>query len=577
MKKNPIVNSFLQFFKGSPLRVAGRILSAILILTGFICILYYILGPAEGYFHSDCTDTLYWAYTSVESGLPLNPHFGYAAILPFGSQLWLVPLLAIFGMKYSVYTAGMVIFAVVFFASLILLSQRLELKGIWQVMLITGMLLLLSGSDKLREIMWGHAIYYSLGILFFSLGAALILGYLHRKSSWLTMIFLALLTAGVATDNAQMISLYFVPLLGAAVLERFFEPKAGLRDRLTRKTVSLSVILLSATAIGLGLLYVITDYGEIGAGYAEAYSTFSGPNEWLSNAFSFLPNLLSLFGINVEAGASIVRVDTLFSMIKMAGLSILLITPLAMFTVYRKIGSPTVRFVLWAHALTSAIILFLVTIGSLGQANWRLIPMLGTAVPATVLSLKWIFDEAEGTRAETKESFEETDETIRKSKLWFISSVRKRFATVCLSILLLNVAITAYNIYSMPGDYDRDNIPHRLTMFLEKQGLDYGYATFWNSQAITVLSDNEIRVRNIDIDENGIQKRFYQSDMTWYQDQPGIERYFVLLSDSEFASVQNTPGWIQLESTIDEVLETGDGYVVVVMNNNPLAHEAPLT
>ena len=125
-------------------------------------------------------------------------------------------------------------------------------------MLITGCSLLLSGSDKLREIMWGHAIYYSLGILFFSLGAALILGYLHRKSSWLTMIFLALLTAGVATDNAQMISLYFVPLLGAAVLERFFEPKAGLRDRLTRNTVSLSVILLSSTVIGLGLLYVIT-------------------------------------------------------------------------------------------------------------------------------------------------------------------------------------------------------------------------------------------------------------------------------------------------------------------------------
>lgn len=577
MKKNPIVESLRKLFGGSPFQIAGRILSWLLILIGFSLIIYYIAGPARGYFHSDYTDTLYWAYTSVESGLPLNPDFGYAAILPFGSQLWLVPLLAVFGMTYSVYSAGMIIFAAVFFASLIFLSRRLELKGIWGVTLITGMLFLLSGSDKLREIMWGHAIYYSLAILFFALGSALILGYLHRKSSWVTMIFLAILTAGVALDNAQMISLYFVPLLGAAILERFFEPKAGLRDRLTRKTFSLSAIMLSTTVIGLGVLYVITNFGEIGAGYAEAYSTFSGPNEWLGNAFGFLPNLLSLFGINVEAGASIVSVDTLFSMIKMAGLSILLITPLAMFIAYRKIGSPTVRFILWAHALTSTIILFLVTIGALGQANWRLIPMLGTAVPATVLSLKWIFDEADKTRTESAESSGETIEPIRRSKLWFISSVRKRFAAACLSILLLNIAITAYDIYSMPADFGRDNIPHKLTTFLEEKGLDYGYATFWNSQAITVLSDNEIRVRNIDIDENGIQKRFYQSDMTWYQDQPGIERYFVLLSDSEFASVQYTPGWIQLESMIDQVLETGDGYVVVVMNDNPLAHEAPLT
>jgi len=334
MKKNPIADSLRQFFKGSPLRIAGRLLSALLILTGFVCIIYYILGPARGYFHSDCTDTLYWAYTSVESGLPLNPDFGYAAILPFGSQLWLVPLVAIFGMKYSTYVAGTIIFAVIYFAVLLILSRRLELTGGWRMILMTGMIFLLSGSEKLREMMWGHAIYYSLSILFFALGSALVLSYLKGDFKWSTAVLLAVLTAGVAVDNAQMIALYLIPLLGAAALERFFSTEAGLREPRTKRTFSLFAIMIPMTAIGLGILYVLTDYGKIIAGYANAYSSFSGPEAWLENLSRVLPNLMSLYGIVIEGGSSIVSVDTIPIMIKLCGLLVLLVTPIAMFSVY---------------------------------------------------------------------------------------------------------------------------------------------------------------------------------------------------------------------------------------------------
>jgi len=569
MKKNPIVESLQKFFKGSPLRVAGRLLSALLILTGFICILYYIVGPAKGYFHSDSTDTLYWAYTSVESGLPVNPDFGYAAILPFGSQLWLVPLISIFGMTYSVYVTGMIIFALVYFASLIFLSEKLGLNGGWRMIFVTGMLFLLSGSDKLREMMWGHAIYYSLSILFFVFGSALILSYIREKAGLATMILLSILTAGVATDNAQMISLYFVPLLGAAALERFFSSEAGLREQFTKRTFSLAVIMISMTTIGLGILYVITDFGEIGAGYAQAYSTFSGPETWLTNISGLIPNLMSLFGIAIEAGTSIVSVDTISTMIKLSGLLIILITPIVMFKVYRKINNFALKFMLWAHALTSLIIIFLVTIGALGNVNWRLIPMLGTAVSATILSIKWIFDEKEENDNTSKEASVKGSKPSRKPILWFLSSVRKRFAAVCLAMLILNVALTAQGIFRMPGDYARDNKVHMLTAFLEEHQLEYGFADFWHAQAITVLSDNEVRTRCIEITTDGIKTRTYQNDRKWFDDQPGVDRYFLLLTKSEYGGITLLPKWTTLEPLVDEVLEAETGHIVVVFRENP--------
>jgi hypothetical protein len=569
MKKNPIADSLRQFFKGSPLRIAGRLLSALLILTGFVCIIYYILGPARGYFHSDCTDTLYWAYTSVESGLPLNPDFGYAAILPFGSQLWLVPLVAIFGMKYSTYVAGTIIFAVIYFAVLLILSRRLELTGGWRMILMTGMIFLLSGSEKLREMMWGHAIYYSLSILFFALGSALVLSYLKGDFKWSTAVLLAVLTAGVAVDNAQMIALYLIPLLGAAALERFFSTEAGLREPRTKRTFSLFAIMIPMTAIGLGILYVLTDYGKIIAGYANAYSSFSGPEAWLENFSRVLPNLMSLYGIVIKGGSSIVSVDTIPIMIKLCGLLVLLVTPIAMFSVYGKIENITLKFFLWAHALTSIIILFTVTIGSLGGVNWRLIPMLGTAVPTTILSLKWIFDEKDTKIKKSREASVNNPKPVRKPILWFLSSVRKRFAALCLTVIFLNVALTAQGFFRMPSDYNRDNDLHVLTSFLEEHQLEYGYADFWHAQAITVLSDNEVRTRCIEITLGGIQKRAYQNDPDWFEDQTGVDRYFVLMTKSEYGGVILLPNWTILGSLVDETLEVETGHIIVVFKDNP--------
>ena len=73
------------------------ILPPVLLLTAVGVVAYYILCPSKGEFHADCTDTLYWAKATYDSGKLINPDFSYACLLPFGGSLLMLLFLPLFG------------------------------------------------------------------------------------------------------------------------------------------------------------------------------------------------------------------------------------------------------------------------------------------------------------------------------------------------------------------------------------------------------------------------------------------------------------------------------------------------
>jgi hypothetical protein len=200
--------------------------------------------------------------------------------------------------------------------------------------------------------------------------------------------------------------------------------------------------------------------------------------------------------------------------------------------VYRQISCKALKYMLWAHHITAAIILFLVTLGSLGNANWRLTPLLGTAVLTTAIGLYW---------------------------------------AVCLIVLLLNALINAGQTCALPVDNGQDNTLHQLTDFLLDHELEYGYATFWQAQAITLLSNQKVRVRNITVDQSGISPRLYQSNKNWYQDRQETNEYFLLLDQTEYVLLLRSPDWPSLEHLVQDTLEAPAGYSVVILSQNPWA------
>lgn len=103
-----------------------RILPWIVTLLAAAAVGYYILFPGWGYFHSDCTDTILWAQASYDAGALFNPDFEYACLLPFGGQLLMLPFIGLFGVSTTTHAIGMLLFLLLFTASLLLLGRALK-------------------------------------------------------------------------------------------------------------------------------------------------------------------------------------------------------------------------------------------------------------------------------------------------------------------------------------------------------------------------------------------------------------------------------------------------------------------
>lgn len=512
-------------------------------------IIYYILGPAEGYFHADCTDSIYWAQASVEGGAVFNPDFIYAALLPFGASLWLIPLIHIFGVTMTAHNIGMVIFTLLFFASIVFFCRSMGWKLEYSLFSAGAIMLMLSSSDKMREIMWGHVIYYSLGLLILFTGTALFFrmsknfrtGKLHRAWVYTAVFFVFMLLA--ATNGFQCIAIYTLPMLAAMAAEMIFNSKEKLISKKNIHSLFGVVLLSLSTLLGLVILYVLK--GNIVAGYAEAYSMLDNISNWVPNLLKFPESYFSLFGISIADGSVVGTEETVFNLIKLASSLIALFLPLVLFFCYKKIEDKETKMVAWIHFTVSAVIIFGFVCGRLSAGNWRLIPMVGTGILASLAAIRFMFRAKENA-----------------------FSWRRVGALLALFPILCSL-VNYKTINDMPADYGRDNALHQLSEFLEEKELYYGYAEFWTAQASTLISDSKVKVRGITISrQDGIDPYLYQSNKHWYEDQEGVEKYFIVLSAYEHNLISSGDEWKIIMA--NHFVEQYDyaGYLIFVFDCN---------
>lgn len=551
-------------------KIAFAIIASLPLIAALYLALYYIYGPGEGYFHSDCTDTLYWANAAIEGNGIFDDQYNYAALLPF-STVWIMqPLIKIFGFGMTAHNLGMAIFAVLFALSIYFCARSAKMSHLWSSMSVFAVFMLLSCSEKLREMMWGHTIYYSLGLvlLFFIIGFGLRLADAVEKRSVAGIavwgILLLGFSAGSSTNGMQVIVLTVLPAVAAFAAERVFAGQDGLISKKTVPSFLSAAVIAAGTLLGLEILKTITRDGEITAGYAAGYSGWSDVSAWLANAQKFVNHYFSLLGVNMAKNAPLFDGESLKYFFRIAIGIILLVMPIVILCLYGKLRSKGVKVMVWAHFVLTAVVMFGYICGELSAANWRLTPILGSAAMLTVCGLRDLVsdiglistEEKKELRAPTEEDAELYDdaEPIAASE----ESVKKPCANIIISricalvlvVTILSSYVFAKEIKEIPADYGSDNTNHRLAEFLVEEGLEYGYATFWYSQAITVLTNSEVRVRNMDVnDRDGVIGRHYQSSLNWYNDQEGIGEYFVILSSAEYKKVFTTKKW---QSWMDE-------------------------
>lgn len=579
---------------------AGIFLSILIALPVILAVsaaVYYILGPAEGYFHADCSDSLYWANASLESGSVFDKTYNYAALLPFSANLWMTPLIAAFGFGMTAQNIGMIIFVLVFCASLIYFCRKAGMSIGWCSLTTGIVLMILASSDKLREIMLGHVIYYSLGLVLFFLMAGLSLSVTERGGRLLLLpakdspvksrvmfvlavVLLFAVSAGSATDGTQMLVLATLPALGGIAAECFFDGKKGLFSRKNTPTGIVIVTIIAGTLCGTLLLKFFTREG-ITAGYTNVYSTYSDIGSWVSNAQKFSTDYLKLLGVSAKQGENLFSLESFMSLIRLATGILLLVLPVVMLCFYRRIAYRGTRVMLWSHIILSAALFFGYICGRLSNANWRLTPLIGSAAVLAVFAA-WELSHAGREKMLRAAVSSPTDEAADSKAADEHPAESGRVllrSGIILAVFLSVTALVSFGeIAKMPADYGRNNMDHQLAEFLEENELEYGYANFWRSNAITVLTDSRVKVRHADVSATeGLHTNWYQSSSRWYyEDQhEKYDRYFVLLSASDYATVSRSASWREWVDTIlVEKLEYEDYYIFVFSEDLDLVEKS---
>ena len=532
-------------------------------IASFSMVIYYICYPSVGFWHSDCTDSLYWANATVESGMVIADNYRYAAILPFSANLWMIPLIKIFGFTVKTQIISMVIFAVLYAASQIWVFRSLKLT--WPLSLTgTGiMLMVLSSSAKMREIMWEHVIYYSLAILLFNCLLALFLNIIHAWEKYkisgrgyhmiFALVFTALLcvlSLGTSTNGFSIIIMTTAPVFIGIAAEMMFESKKNLLTGENTNRIFAAVCIPLFTVVGLKVLDILK--GDIEADYTNYYSKFAPLKSWPDNLFKFPSHFLTLIGFTDDT-AELATKEGINNLIALCIFLVLTLAPFVSLLFYNKFKHRETKIAILSYLALFALIMLVFICGNIANVNWRLTPVVGISMIPLFAIINELF-----------EYYRDNKESTSANACNY-TTVPFRLAVVLVMLFTVFSFKNYKDISELPADYGRDNTVHQLTELLEENGLEYGFATFWRSQAITLLSDNKVKCREILATSlQGAKTDYYQSSYDWYDPQEGVDKYFVLLSEDEYNSVKHNPTWISwVDNQLIQTIEYNYFYVFV--------------
>lgn len=552
----------------------GKIISYIIPIAIFLyvasVVIYFITSAYRAEFHSDCTDTILWANASIEGGAVYDENFGYACFLPFGINVIMQPLINMFGLTMKAHIWGMMSFFILLtlFFCLMLKEMHWNIRSI--LIACSVFLSMTISSQKLREIFWQHTIYYTLGILFIVIGLYLYFHMLNLSEKikslnpkdtkgkitflrfMIVFVCLAVFIMFTATDGISALSIFAIPFIAALFAEFFVNTDNNIVSKKALKTIAM--VGCFGIMIILGMKLNARWTGDLKAGYQDAYSVFSPISEWTNNTHNFPLAWMKLNGVQdvvyqtKDDGTAIKISDMegIQNLIYILASLILLVMPIIATCFYPKYKKAKdghmIRIFVWMHWACTAIVLMGYFFGVLSGADWRLTPILGTSLILSIFFVHWAIS---------------TNTPVQRIAAFLSIPV--------LMVSMLNLKA----VKEIEKDYHKANNLYGIADFLEDEGLTYGYSTFWQANAITLITDSKVKVRDVNIDDYGVTARIYQSSKEWYKDQPGQKEYFLLVNPNEYQTLINIQSPLLMEKTKElSVNINNTEYRVLVFDHN---------
>ncbi len=448
-------------------------------------------------FHSDMADTLFWTEAAREANSLASPTFRYNYFIPFGEGLFLHASLPLLGFGVTSMRCSMTLFLPIFAFAVYRMFRSFQWNRPVCWLVVACLFSIAASTPKMREIYFGHVLYYSLGTVFLFLSIALMPnleetnpGDLSRRERILRSVPFFLCMTWAASCGSPLLLYAIVPAFAAWLLVRMGHSAPFSFDR------DFSALLpgLAGTVFGMALFSFVSRH-VVPADYGFTYSLFSATEQWWNHLEELPKQWIALLSPFNPEGVPVASLEGLLVLSLIAFVLFLALTPLVALVRICSF-SPREKTLVVAHWILSAEILVFWICGNISDGNWRLAPVALSSAAVSVCFVR----------------------NLLKSGTPF----PRKIAVLAMVFLIVSCVSMLVKTVTLPGNRLVWYGKGALIPLLERIGIPDGYCTeYWFSNATTTLSGGRFRIREVVRRKNGTwQLRPYLTDSKWYEPSP---------------------------------------------------------
>lgn len=461
----------------------------------------YCMSPADT---SDYVEGVIWADETLHSGRLLSTEFVYGYAMPFGSNIIMLPFVALFGTSQLANSCGMVVIYIVLILTCILFTTALttdKIEALFGAALMTLAFRSYIGQDQLH-----HILHYLLGHISLAGTWAMVIRVIKNKGCVLKWVWITMAFYVIWSGSNGWITLFFsvIPVVGALGVACFLT-----KDH--KRKLQCIVFLLVMSVIGL-LLYRICMHGVNESTYIEDSGSFvfKSISEWMDNLRKLPEDLLYIFVNDNPAGKKITEPE----------------------------GIEVAARVAWTFLVGLIPIPYIIKVRKRELSDISLYIFLSNTIVWIICLCQYIFFRG----AEKRMLYNAVMSTFMIAAVLYLQSdyrngcTGKKWKYVELAAAIVLVLFAASFVLSANWDPDKS-----LTDELESKGLHYGLSTFWHANYNTVQSSGRVKIRSclIDTVKGTVQPHLLQSNVGWYnQNQLNDSEWFILLESGEYDSLK---------------------------------------
>jgi len=513
-------------------------LAGLLLVVNIVLLAVFLFTSYKGFFHSDSSVRNLLAQEMHNTGrfFPHGWNYVNKDLMLIFPHLIVWGLLFFFKSSYTLFAVTGVITALLVLGSLWWFTTLLGGER-WQRLLT---LAVLAGGVSIHfaEDMYGQAAYgviLALTCLLMMFGWKVITS-IERPRQVYSFLLFALVVLVTWSNPQRSAPTYLLPLYTGLAAYLWGD---GWQGRL-RNAWPVIAITVAGFAVGIALsLWTLAHVNNIpGAGSAR-WLDFNG---MVQNVVHTLHGLMGLLGGIPEANGNVVSRRGIYAALRLVGALVILVLIGRKVTHLCRDASPQARFVGGLVAGLALCFLFLQMTTSVPVMSDPLISAR-YLTPTVALGLMVLFASP-----------------IRQAS-WLHALL-----IVGLAVLLGSNSIVRTNTGSMINPGWKNPQREALVEQLKSMGLRYGYGSYWNAGVLTVLSDDQVKVRQVLIIDGLPTPMRHLSSEHWFDPEAWEGKSFLLLTDAEVAAIN----WGALARYVGQPIQQariGDMQVFVFKQN----------